>query len=175
MHFLAQNWLADWGYAIAPPLVIAIVPWVLARFVFITKATRGLPYWKHGRWLLAVALTWFVAFLVPKVSLVGDQTDSLSMHFTGGLAATMLFLFVVRAYTIRFTTWWQPIVALYFFASGLGVANELMEMLLYEAHILNTIPPSLFDTWWDLFANTVGAFTCYAVLVLLGATKRSTK
>jgi hypothetical protein len=175
MQFLAQDWLAEWGYAVAPPIVIAILPWLLARYVFVTKATRQLPYWKYGRWLVAVAITWFVAFLVPNPSLAGDQTNSLAMHFTGGLAATMLFFFVMKAYNIRFTAWRQPLVALYFFASGLGVANELMEMLLYEAHILDTTPPSLFDTWWDLCANTAGAFTCLAVLTLAGTTKRSTK
>ena len=166
MSFLAQDWIAQWGYAITPPLVIAILPWLLARYVFKTKATKDLPYWKHGGWLVAVAAAWFIAFLVPNPPLVGDQSDSLAMHFTGGVSTGLLFIFVLRAYAIRFTAWWQPLVALYFFASGLGVANELMELLLYQARIMDTAPPSIFDTWWDLAANTAGAFTCLAVLAI---------
>lgn len=166
MSFLAHDWLEQWGYAVAPPVVIAILPWLLARYVFRTKATKDLPYWKHGGWLIATAAAWFIAFLLPKATLVGDQSDSLVMHFTGGVSTGLLFAYVLRAYKISFTAWWQPLVALYFIASGLGVANELMEQFLFQARILDTTPPSVYDTWWDLTANTLGALTSLTVLAL---------
>lgn len=93
---------------------------------------------------------------------INDQTDTFGMHFTGGVVACILFYFAARAYGWHFPKWWHAPVALYFFASGLGVLNELFENLLYQTNIV-VVPMSSTDTWWDLTANTLGAATAFAV------------
>ena len=93
---------------------------------------------------------------------VSDQTDSTSMHFLGGVVAALLFIYTIKVYKFRFVESWQTWVALYLFVSGLGVLNELFELFL-DSTIID-LPLTETDTWWDLLANTAGAFTAYAVI-----------
>lgn len=94
---------------------------------------------------------------------INDQTQTFGMHSFGGIVACILFYFVVKAYGLKFAGWWQKPLMLYFFASGLGVLNELFELFLDQIGII-TEPMHPNDTWWDLTANTLGAATAYIVI-----------
>ena len=137
------------------------MPWLLVRYLFKTEQTKTLPYKTYSGYLWASALTWWAAVIMPNVP-VSDQTDSTSMHFLGGVVAALLFIYTIKVYKFRFVESWQTWVALYLFVSGLGVLNELFELFL-DSTIID-LPLTETDTWWDLLANTAGAFTAYAVI-----------
>jgi hypothetical protein len=142
-------------YGIVIPLCLLFVPWLLVRYVFVTPATRGLPYLRQAGYLWLSAAVWAGAVPLPRFLLFGD-TNTFLLHFLGGVVAALLFRYVLGVYGLKFAHWWQTPGALYLFASGLGVANEIFELFLTKVQWLGT-DGSYFDTWWDLVANTLGA------------------
>lgn len=155
-------------YGLLIPLGLLVVPWLLVRYVFTTKETKKLPYKQHAPYLWAAAIVWWLALVLPNPP--WQETDTFTMHATGGAVAIILFFYATAAYKITFANVWLALAAAYFFASGLGVLNELLEFTLdkfvYEI--------SNYDTWWDLVANTFGAFVAFAVFRLVPVLKRRT-
>lgn len=141
------------------PLCIAFVPWLLVRYVFVAESTKQLPYARGAAYLWLAALLWIAAFFVPNIP-ISSETTTFGQHFMGGAVATALLLYVVKVYKVRYRYWWQPWLAVYFFASGLGVVNELFELLVTASGYM-WIDGS--DVWWDLLANTAGAWMAYAI------------
>lgn len=84
-------------------------------------------------------------------------------HLVGG----GVFVGLLWFYTIRQMGWKLPVliemISLYAFVSAFGVANELFELLIVELGLTRL---SGADTWWDLFANTLGAFLFWIVYLL---------
>jgi glycopeptide antibiotics resistance protein len=150
-------------YEVIIPIALLIAPWLAVRFIFTTNRTRMLPYTKHAWHLWAAAIVWLLALTLPNIP-ISAETDTFTMHTLGGVVAALLFAYVVKVYKIGFTAWWQPWVALYFFASGLGVFNELFEFFLDSTGISLVIGG---DEWWDLLANTIGAFLAYGIMHLV--------
>lgn len=154
------------------PVLITFVPWVLTRFVFATSYSKRFSYRQSAPYLWAAAILWEVGLFLPEVSING-QTETFAQHFAGGVVAAILFYFFASAYGIRFARWWQKPLTLYFFVSGLGVANELLE-LLTDITGLVVDPVHRNDTWWDLLANTVGAGIAFACAELYRRTRAKT-
>ncbi len=151
------------AYLILGTLFLPFVPWLVVRYVLPTPATRQLAYKTHAPYLWMAAAAWAIGFFIPDIH-ISAETDTFQLHFFGGVCAAFLYEYVVRAYRLRFDGWWQPILMLYFFACGLGVANELFEFFLAKTRIMSM---SGADTWWDLVANTSGVFTAFVVIRLL--------
>lgn len=150
-------------YHVLIPLGLLFVPWLVARYVFKTPTTTNLSYKTHAWYLVAASLAWFAAMTLPNVN-ISAQTDTTTMHTMGGVVSAILFAYFMAVYKIKFVFWWQTWLALYFFVSGLGVLNELFELFLYK---INYISDDGGDTWWDLAANTFGAFTAYLLIYVL--------
>lgn len=156
-------------YKVYIPLALLFVPWLLVRFVFVTEATRALAYRKHALYLIAAAVLWELAMVLPNIP-VSPETDSFTMHAMGGVVAVVLAAYTVKVYNIkRLKPWWLTAVIAYFFVSGLGVLNELFELFLNETG-LATIPNG--DTWWDLLANTVGATLAFIAFQITGLLRK---
>lgn len=149
-------------YLVLIPLGITVIPWLLVRYVCVTEQTKRLPYRMHAAYLWLAALLWISAFFVPNIPITSEST-TFGQHAVGGAVATVLFLYVTRVYNLSFRYWWQPWLAVYFFASGLGVANELFELLVTASGYI-WIDGS--DVWWDLLANTVGALVAYGLSLI---------
>lgn len=154
------------------PAILTFAPWLVVRYVLATNTSRRLSYRQAAPYLWASAALWVVAMNLPVVP-INDQTLTFGMHFTGGVVACVLYYFVVKAYALRFSVWWHAPVLFYFFVSGLGVANELLELLLNQTGIA-VLDVHQNDTWWDLTANTSGggsAFICVEIFRKLAARK----
>lgn len=149
-------------YVTIIPLALVVLPWVIARYILPTTKTRSLPYRDHAVYLWVAAGLSVASQLVPVIP-ISPETDTFSMHMTGGAMAAVLFAYFMAVYKVRFAAPWYQWVALYFFVSGMGVLNELMEFVLYKLHLMDIAPG---DEWWDLVANTVGGALAYAVVVL---------
>lgn len=147
-------------YLVIIPALLTFAPWLVVRYVLPTPASRRVTYRQAAPYLWLAAVLWVVAMTLPVVPIT-SQTNTFGMHFTGGVVACILFYFAARAYGWRFKVRWHAWVALYFFVSGLGVANELFELLLNLTGIeVVDVHPN--DTWWDLTANTLGAAIAFA-------------
>jgi hypothetical protein len=146
-------------YLFVIPLSILVLPWVITRYILVTQASAKVSYDTLFPYLASAALLWVTSFFLPNIPLTAE-TETFSQHATGGVVASILFFAAVRAYGWRFNQWWQLPVSLYFFVSGLGVANELFELLTTKTGLI-IIDSS--DVWWDLLANTVGAGIALAV------------
>jgi hypothetical protein len=144
------------------PVGLLFVPWVLVRYVLTTKDTRSLLYAKHAGYLWAASGLWMASQILPNIP-ISPETDTFTMHMTGGVVAAVLSLYALKVYRIKLSEWWQLPVTVFLFASALGVLNELFEFLLEAVGV-----PGVWsgDEWWDLLANTVGAFLAYAVIVI---------
>ena len=166
-------------YDIALPLLVAIAPWIIVRYVFTSASSRKISYRAAIPYLWSAAVVWEIGIRLwemgIRVSIINGQleTDTLALHTIGGIAACILFYFVIKVYRLHFAERWYKPVALFFFVSGLGVTNELFELFLNQTHILVvTMHPN--DTWWDLTANSLGAMIAYGCMSLYGHFK-STK
>lgn len=146
-------------YLVIIPLALMFVPWLLVRFIFKTQHTANLAYSKHAWLLVTASLTWVGAMTLPNVA-IASQTETTTMHTLGGVVAALLFIYAVRVYQIQFRFWWQSVLALYFFVCGLGVLNELFELFLFKIGVPGVIGG---DEWWDLAANTFGAYLAYLI------------
>lgn len=155
-------------YLVIIPLLLAVVPWIAVRFVFVTGKSRQLTYEQAMPYLLAAAFLWMFAFFVPNIP-ISAETDTFSQHAMGGVVAGVLFAFARRAYGWRFSAWWQPWLALYGFVSALGVLNELFELFTTKTGVI-IIDSS--DVWWDLLANTIGGVVAFAAFEIVRLSRR---
>ncbi len=151
-------------YVSIVPLLLLCVPWLFARYVFATPASKQLSYRQSLPYLAPSAILWVIGFELPEFSLAHGATYTFGLHTTGGIIAAILFWYVVRAYRLRFAWWWQEPLALYFFVCGLGVLNELFEFAMFSAGLS---PDNGRDTWWDLTANTLGATLAFATMLVI--------
>ena len=147
-------------YLVIIPLGLLVVPWWLVRYVFTTAETKNLPYWPTAPYLWTAAVLWILSQVLPSVP-ISPETDTFTMHFTGGVLTAVLYLYTVKVYKLKFLHTWQFWVGLYLFVSAFGVLNELFEFFLDESGIM---PMPSNDTWWDLTANTLGSFLALALI-----------
>lgn len=154
-------------YSVVIPILLLFVPWLLVRYVFATKQTKNLAYRTYAPYLVAASALWVLSFLLPNVP-ISSETDSFTMHSLGGMVAAVLFVYTVKSYDIRFEAMWQVWVGLYLFTSGLGVLNELAEFFLTKTNVEPIVGG---DEWWDLLANTLGAFVAFGALWLFSHDK----
>lgn len=154
-------------YVILIPLGLLIVPWWLVRYVFVTEATRTLPYRRYAEYLWVASAVWLLSQVLPNVP-VSPETDSSTMHFLGGVAAAILYLYTLKVYKLRLGRGWELWVGLFLFVSALGVLNELFEFIGYKVGFM-PVPDTMgrFDTWWDLVANTTGSLLTLAITRLI--------
>lgn len=142
-------------HSVILPLLILFAPWLAVRFVFTTGRSKQITYRQSAPYLWAAALVWEIGILVPDVP-ISPETETFGVHTMGGVAAGILFYFVIKAYGLRFSGWWQKPLALYFLVCGLGIANELLEFFTDKTGLV-VVPVHRNDTWWDMVANTLGA------------------
>lgn len=86
------------------------------------------------------------------------QTEFVTHFVGGGVFTGLLWLYIKLVKRWR-AAWWIEAVSLYALVSSLGVLNELFEFGLYH---LELMPNGIFDTSWDLVANTSGALFVFA-------------
>ena len=158
-------------YLVLIPICLLFVPWLLVRYVFATEATRHLPYRQHAWYLWLASSVWVASQLLPEVPVAPAETSSFTMHFCGGVAATILYLYTLKVYKLQLVHIWQLWVGLFLFVSALGVLNELFEFAGYRTGLMppdtTTMVFTPIDTWWDLMANTTGSITTLLIVRLI--------
>lgn len=109
--------------------------------------------------LIIAGVLYFISWHLPSPLIHGMNTF-FTTHFVGG----GLFTGFVWLYIKKHLQWHlHPLLelfTLYLLVSGLGVGNELLELLMSELKIAHL---SSIDTWWDLLANTTGALVFWII------------
>lgn len=112
---------------------------------------------------MAMAIS-FLMLLATTIFPMDTGIGNILLHaIGGGVAASCLFEYIRRVYRVAVTPL-QEVVLLFFFVSGFGVANELLEFLLQSVSGMR-FSLSPVDTWLDLLANTCGALAGWMVFL----------
>jgi hypothetical protein len=138
-------------YAVVAIVIYFGLPRMLRLFVK--------PKIERQKILLLASIMLFLSVLLPSPLIHGQNTNFVT-HFVGGGLFTGFIWLYLKNYVGWNGNWLAELTTLYFLVCGLGVANELMEFALNGAGIIH-IPSN--DTWWDLFANTLGAFSFWII------------
>ncbi|MEO5927478.1 MAG: hypothetical protein ABIO72_02125 [Patescibacteria group bacterium] len=153
MFFLALS-------IVVPILVYALFP------AFIQIAT-GKQFKRDGILLVACVL-YFISWQLPSPLIHGHNT-SFTTHLIGGGVFTGLLWLSVKKQMNWKMTWLIEAMSLFACVCMLGVTNELFELATVELHLTRLTGT---DTWWDLFANTLGAFIFWIFYRIVLCVKR---
>ncbi len=123
--------------------------------VVLPKLLRALFKIKPGyqRLLASASIVFFLSLFLPSPLIHGQNTNFTTHFVGGGIFTGLIWLFLKLNFNLKLN-WLLELTTLYFLVCGLGVANELFEFFTNGIGLFN-VPGN--DTWWDLFANTVGA------------------
>lgn len=142
------------------PFVVLFTAPVIMKWLGYTKTAP--------KWLLPTTCLLFgVSFYLPSPLIDGVDTHFTTHFLGGGVFCALLWHYVKIRGGIKLP-WPRDLALLYFLTSGLGVANELFELVVWRSGLSTGLDPS--DTWWDFLANTLGALAGWIVLRV--ATKR---
>jgi hypothetical protein len=137
-------------YAAVATVVYVALPKLLQVLFKIKSAHRPL--------LASASIVFFLSLFLPSPLIHGQNTNFATHFVGGGIFTGLIWLFMKLNLKFK-ANWLIELASLYLLVSGLGVANELFEFFANGVGLLH-IPAN--DTWWDLFANTVGAGTFWA-------------
>lgn len=147
-----------------------VLPQLLVRFAL------GYPVWdKRIRFLVYAAVLpvlWYL--LVPKELNDIRYVNFLQHAIGGGVSVGFVTLYFTSVFREKFYLMEMFIfqaVFVYMCVSAFGVANELLEFLLDWAGI-GIFSADRYDVWFDLTANTTGAFLVFLSYRLFSIIKR---
>lgn len=122
---------------------------------------------KNMPWLYVACALYIISWWLPSPSIEGRDTSFVT-HFVGGGLFTGLVWYYLKQSLKWNAHWLIEAVSLFALVSVLGVANELLEIVLY---LFGRMPHGISDTSWDLLANTLGALGFYIVYAILRSKK----
>lgn len=136
-----------------------VLPMVL-EWIFQVKS-RGSRWW-----LIAAALVCLVITIIAHQFPREHRMMNFAQHFFGGgVATTLAFVYLRQAFS-RQLTFLQELTVLFFLVNGIGALNELLEFSLDQ--VTNGMYSiDRWDTWYDILANSLGAFVAWSVWKLI--------
>lgn len=139
---------------VIPALLLVLTPRIVTYF-------GGEPK-RYMPWLYAASVLYMISWWLPSPLIEGRDT-SFTTHFLGGGVFTGMVWYYLKQSLKWSAHWLLEAFSLFVLVSTLGVANELLEVVLY---VFGRMPNGISDTSWDLLANTLGALTFYLVYVI---------
>jgi hypothetical protein len=94
-----------------------------------------------------------------------DLAGNFVLHASGGVSATLLFVYLVTTLKLSFYNWRITLFVLFAWVSALGVLNELAEYF-FELLGVDIFSYDTHDTWRDLTANTIGMLLMWSALMI---------
>lgn len=132
---------------IVPLIIYFFLPLFMMRFTGKSAVSRT-P-------LLIAGVLFFIAWYLPSPLIRGMNTHFTTHFVGGGLFTGFLWLYIKTCARWKRNLLYD-LAMLYFLVNALGVANELFEFAAVEAGLSDLDSQ---DTWWDLLANNLGAFS----------------
>lgn len=143
-----------------PALLLAFLPRIVAHY-------GGEPK-RYMPWLYAACVLYIISWWLPSPLIQGRDT-SFTTHFIGGGILTGFIWYYLKESLKWRAHWLLEAFSLFALVSAFGVANELLEVVLY---LFGRMPNGISDTSWDLLANTCGAAFFYVIYLLICRNKR---
>ncbi|HJP81684.1 MAG TPA: hypothetical protein VJ841_04780 [Candidatus Saccharimonadales bacterium] len=151
-------------------IIVLAVCIATACLPLLANLSNSLGYTRfHSASPLLPALAGFLflfSFYLPDVG-ISSETTTFQQHFVGGgVYSALLYIYLQQIIPERLRIKPWPIDSFYLFAwvSALGVINKLLEFGLLEAGLMKL---DTSDAYWDLLANTLGAFVAYYLYKLV--------
>lgn len=140
--------------------VTAALPWIVDQVHPASKQSNK----KWYALTLLAGILFPLAQVLPNIH-ISHETSTFQQHAVGGGAyCALLYTYFKQRFGWR--THWLLDLALFFaFVSALGVANELLEFFLVK--VLHDQHIDIYDTSWDITANTIGGFLGYGLILML--------
>lgn len=124
----------------------------------------------NSKILLATAcFLFFISWYLPSPDIQGRDTAFITHLVGGGMFSAFLWFYIRNRLSWRLSLL-HDLTAIYALTAALGVANELFELVVTQAGLVNLTPS---DTWWDLLANTLGAVLIWLFYAIYKLSKRS--
>lgn len=146
-------------------LALFVVPQLLVRFLL------GQPVWtKDIRYLVygsAIPFLWYL--LVPREMNDLREINFLQHMIGGGVAVGFISIYIINSLSLKFDflqNFFFKIIFVYALVSSFGVANELLEFALDYTGV-GIFSADRYDVWFDLTANTTGAFLVFFIHFIL--------
>lgn len=145
-------------------LVIAVLTAILPALNPLLAEILRLKTHKAPTWLpLIAAILFFVSFYIPDINVSSDTVTFQQHLIGGGMYCAVLYVYFKRLFGWQFN-WIADLVILFAWVSAFGVANKLLEFALAESHLMIL---DMSDAYWDLLANTIGAYVGYGIVRLV--------
>ncbi|MCA9347308.1 hypothetical protein KC930_01855 [Candidatus Saccharibacteria bacterium] len=104
-------------------------------------------------------LIYILARHLPEPNIT-NESGTLAQHFVGGGFISALYMeYLIKELKFKIP-FFGRLLLLYPFVSMMGVTNELLEFSVTKLHIYAVDGT---DVWWDLFANTLGAYSLFFI------------
>lgn len=146
---------------IIPILILILTPRIVIHF-------GGEPK-RYMPWLYSACALYVVSWWLPSPLIEGRDTSFMT-HFVGGGIFTGFVWYYLKQSLSWQTHWLLEAFSLFALVSALGVANELLEIVLNNFGLM---PNGINDTSWDLLANTLGALVFYIVYALASSRNKT--
>jgi hypothetical protein len=144
--------------------VVIICIWIFPKIILnlIKKyvPNSGLIGYSKGQWILFFASAIVAFFLFYPGIEYSSGIGNFWLHFFGGgVVCALIYEYLKLNLKLKFIFIINCLI-LYFFTSGLGVGNELLELFI-DLIFRRKSSSSFTDTAIDLLANTLGSFFGY--------------
>lgn len=146
-------------YVVVIPVLVCVGGWMIARHRHLRS---------HPLLLVLAALLFSVSMFLPSPLIHGGETQFLTHFFGGGIFIGLLCLYFWPLIH-RELKWYEELAILFVLVSAFGVLNELYELFVEETGFADQ---PIWDTSWDLLANTLGAGTFFVVYKAINIAKR---
>lgn len=140
---------------IIPILLLTVLPSMVKQY-------KGEPK-QYMPWLYVACVLYAISWWLPSPYIEGRDTSFMT-HLIGGGVFTGLVWYYIKQSLKWHAAWYIEAFSLFALVSAFGVANELLEIVLY---LFGRMPHGISDTSWDLLANTLGALLFYGMYVAL--------
>ena len=138
-------------------VVTAALPCIIDQIHPASRQTSKKWYLLTG----AAGILFSVAQILPNIH-ISHETSTFQQHAVGGgLYCALVYTYLKQRFGWRYH-WLLDLAFFFAFVSALGVANELLEFFLVK--VLHDHHIDIYDTSWDITANTIGGLLGYWII-----------
>jgi len=143
-----------------PIAIWLFLPWIMQNMT-------GRHFERDGL-LLVACLCFFISWYLPS-PLIHEMNTQFTTHLVGGGVFSGLLWWYLQRQLQWNSAWLFELITVFAVVSSLGVINELFELGTVELHVTRLNGA---DTWWDLLANTLGAFLVWFLYRIFTSRKK---
>lgn len=130
------------------------IPWIANQTGFKQTNSRT--------WLIIACVLYAISWYLPQPLIQGQNTMFMTHFIGGGFFTTCIWIHLHNQWAGKKSIILE-FLSIFALISMLGVANELFELFITQIGLIHLDPS---DTWWDLLANTSGAYVLWLMYII---------